>query len=379
MIVTGIVVEYNPFHNGHIHHIKEARQKTNCDVLVAVMSGNFVQRGEPAIINKWERTKAALEHEVDLIIEIPFPFVNQNASVFAKAAVQLLKLAQCDYIVFGSETNNIEELKEFSNLNIRVDHLKELMDTGMSYPEAYGLLSKAFYPNDILAIAYLKALKGSNITPIAIQRTNHYHDQTINDQTIVSASAIRNALRNNEEISKTTPMAESLKSTHLNYMADFYPMIRSLLLTSDPQHLSKICLFSEGIENHLIKQAERYYNYDDFINNSTSRRYTTSRIQRTLVAMMTQIMQQEIDDLPPLNFLKVLGFNEIGQKYLRTLMDQEIKVITRFNKIPEVYAQLELKTAAIYALNMNPSEIDTTWNREFSGPIIRKGDQFVNE
>ena len=172
MIVTGIIVEYNPLHNGHIKHIQMARELTKADVLVAVMSGNFVQRGEPAIIDKFTRTKEALLNEVDLVIELPFPFVNQAASVFAEKAVELLSLAKCDYIVFGSELDDIELLKTYSTLNINVDSLKEVMSDGTSYPKAYSILSQTFSPNDILGVAYLKALKNTEIQPLIIKREN---------------------------------------------------------------------------------------------------------------------------------------------------------------------------------------------------------------
>ena len=312
MIVTGIVVEYNPFHNGHIKHIKLAREKTQCDILVAVMSGNFVQRGEPAIFDKWSRTKAALEHEVDIIFELPFPYVNQNASVFAKAAVDILSLAKCDYIVFGSEVNDLDTLHEFANVSINVDHLKEKMSDGSSYPKAYSLLSREFYPNDILGIAYLKALKETNIKPVIIKRDNESDmlDKTLE---IESATKTRSLIKTGIDVSHITPMLNYVDIKNAVYMEDFFPIIKTHLLTHSPDTLKLNALFAEGIENNLKKQASIFYNYTDFLDASISRRYTRARIQRTLTSMLTQLKQADLDNLPPINQLKVLGFNEVGQ------------------------------------------------------------------
>jgi len=192
MKIAGIVTEYNPFHQGHIHHITLTRRITGCDVLIAVMSGNFVQRGEPAVIDKWQRTEAALTHGVDLVIELPFAYAVQSAKQFAEASIGILALAGVTDIVFGSETNNLEELKEFAAMPINVNAFKEKMKSGAGYPAAYGLSTASYFPNDILGIAYLKAMEGTDIIPHTIQRTNSYHD-TAMDSEFASASALRHA------------------------------------------------------------------------------------------------------------------------------------------------------------------------------------------
>ena len=157
MNVTGIIVEYNPFHNGHIYHINKAKEITNADLLIAVCSGNYVQRGEPSIINKFDKTRAALQHGVDLVVELPYIFTVQNASVFGQKSVEILNNLKVNSIVFGSECNNLEELNNFASHSINIDHLKEELDKGNSYPKSYGLLAGSLYPNDILAVSYLKA------------------------------------------------------------------------------------------------------------------------------------------------------------------------------------------------------------------------------
>ncbi len=370
MIVTGIVVEYNPLHNGHIKHIKLAREKTNCDVLIAVMSGDFVQRGHPAIVDKYERVKAALLNEVDLIIEIPFVLVNQNASVFASSAIKLLELAKCDYVVFGSEINDIEVLKTFSEVNINVDNLKEVMQDGTSYPKAYGLLSKEFYPNDILAIAYLKALKNTNIKPLIIKRDNFFD----NKLEIKSATHIRQLIYENLDYKKYTPMHIE-KSV---FIEDYFTLIKTILLTKNSNNLKQLALFAEGIENNLKKVASVTYNYNDFINQSISRRYTKARINRTLMFMLLDITQKEIDNLDDLSELKVLGFNESGQKYIRYLLDSKVKVITKFKYLNKTYRDFEMKACALYISTLSKDKQEYLWERQFKGPIIYKNNKFYN-
>lgn len=367
MKISGIVVEYNPLHYGHIYHIQKTREITNCDILIAVMSGNFVQRGEPALIDKWQRTKAALDNGVDIVIELPFIYCNQSAKQFAQAAITLLNIAKVDSIVFGSESNNLDELSKIASMSINVDNLKEVLRSGIGFPKAYGLMAGEYYPNDILAIAYLKALINTSIQPYSIQRTTHYHDTKL-DQKIVSAKAIRTAILNDKDIKEYTPM--DIDTNDIHYLAQYYPYIRSLLLTLSKDYLKTIFLFNEGIENHLIKQADLTDDFETFINNTVTRRYSRARIQRTLIALLTQITKHEVNQLPALDTLRILGFNQLGQKYLRSLKDNEIKIATRFNQIPKPYRKIEYKTTLVYNMfnNYNKDKI----KKEISSLIIKK-------
>ena len=200
MNISGIIVEYNPFHNGHLYHLNKTKELTNPDLIIAITSGNFTQRGEISIINKFDKTKAALEHGVDLVAELPYIYTLQNSSVFGKRSVELLNKLGINNLVFGSETNNLEELKDFASYNIEIDYLKEIMDKGNSFPKAYGLLAGSLYPNDILGISYLRALEDTNINPYLIQRTNSYHSDELEE--IASAKAIRLAIKDNKDSTK---------------------------------------------------------------------------------------------------------------------------------------------------------------------------------
>lgn len=362
MKITGIIAEYNPFHNGHLYHINKAREITNPDVLVCVLTGNYNQRGDLSIINKFEKTNAALENGVDLVVELPYIYATQNAYVFGKTAVNILNKLHTNYLVFGSETNNLEELKKYAELEIDVTRLKELMHDGSSYPKAYGLLSGSLYPNDILAVTYLKALKDTNIEPISIQRTNDYLSNDIN--VISSASAIRNAVRNNNDISSTTP----LKIKEPVFNEQLYPYIRNLLFTMNSNDIQNIFMVSEGIENMLIKNAVKYEHYNDFINNSISRRYTKSRIQRVLLQIANQIKKEDVNNLPELNYVRVLGFNNKGQQLLKQLKE-EVNLVTLFKNIPTPYKDIEWKTSLLYSGLLNkPNDYI---KQELKGPVIK--------
>ncbi len=363
MKVTGIIVEYNPFHNGHRYHIEKARELTDPDVLVAVMSGNYCQRGDISIIDKFQKTQAALENGVDLVIELPYIDTVQNAYVFGSKAVSLLDKVHADHLVFGSETNNLEELKQYASMEIDVTRLKELLHDGHSYPKAYGLLARSLYPNDILAVTYLKALQKTGITPVSIQRTNSF--QSTEMAPVASARAIREAIRKNEDYSLSTPLTISEPL----YIDLFYPFLRHLLITLSEEELSHIFLMSEGIENLLKKNAQKYWDYEEFINASISRRYTRSRLQRILLHLLGHVTKEEEQDLEKEDYLRILGFNTRGQELLKELKKEEdIDIITQFKKLPEKQKALEWKMAQLYASLMKDPE--GYIRKELKGPFI---------
>ncbi|MDO4197766.1 MAG: nucleotidyltransferase [Erysipelotrichaceae bacterium] len=363
MKVTGIVVEYNPFHNGHKYHIDKARELTDPDVLVAVCSGNYNQRGDISIIDKFQKTEAALNNGVDLVLELPYIFTLQNAYVFGKNAIDILNKCLVDTIVFGSETNNIDELKKYAELEVDVTRLKELMHDGNSYPKAYGLLSSCLYPNDILAVTYLKAIKDTDIKPVSIQRTNDYHDENLD--IISSATAIRKAVKENKDISKATPI--TIEEPLFNEM--LYPYIRNILFASSRKDLSDIFMMDEGIEGMLKENAIKYDTYDEFLDKSVSRRYTRSRIQRILMHMINQIKKEDVKNLPECDYVRVLGFNEKGRNLLKSLKDSDTKFVTQFKNIPEAYKDIEYKSSLVYSsLMKNQKEY---MKKELKGPIIK--------
>ncbi|MBR3228308.1 MAG: nucleotidyltransferase family protein [Erysipelotrichaceae bacterium] len=362
MNIAGIIVEYDPFHNGHIYHINRTKEISGADLLIAVTSGNFTQRGEISVIDKFVKTEAALRHGVDLVVELPYVYTVQNASVFGEKAVDILRMLKADSLVFGSETNNMEELLSFASHSVNVDHLKEEMDKGFSYPKAYGLLSGALYPNDILAVSYLKALKDTDIKPFSIQRTNDYKGLELKE--IASARAIREALRQGKDVSSMTPL-------HIDeplFVEDLYPYLQRLLLTLSREELKDIFLVSEGIENLLSRNAGEYDDLESFLSASVSRRYTRARICRICLNIINQIKKEEVFKLPPLNYVRVLGFDRKGQDYLRMLKDEDLKIVTQFKNIPDSFKKIEWRVNNVYASFRRDRK--AYLKKELKGPII---------
>lgn len=365
MKATGIITEYNPFHQGHLHHIQKTKELTHCEVLVAVMSGNFVQRGEMAIVDKWQRAQAAIENGVDLVIELPYLYATQSASQFAEAAIQLLHLADVESIVFGSESNDLEKLKEIASMSFNVDYLKEALHAGEGYAKAYSLGSVIMQPNDILAIAYLKALSNTKIIPYCIQRTNQYHDTSM-DTEIASATAIRKAYFEDGIQAENAPMI--IKEPTVCWK-QFYPVLRVLFQTLDPNQMKEIFLFNEGIENHLRKQMENSSSWEDFLNRSVNKRYTKARIQRTCLHLLNHITKQDAALLEPLDTLRVLAMNQTGQKYLKELKKKEVKIASRFAQVPYHLREMELKTTRLYASLMEKEDYQRLVEKEIGGAM----------
>lgn len=353
MKITGIVCEYNPFHKGHIHHIQKTKEITQCDLLIAVMSGNFVQRGEPAIIDKWERAKEAIRHGVDLVIELPFIYATQSASYFAQGAMHQLYLIGCDSFCFGSESNQLEVLKECANIELFPS------DKTIAPVQSYEILYGNMNSNDILGINYIKYSHG--MKPYCIQRTNHYFDEELTND-ISSATSIRKAIQLNQHVEHTTPM----KINHPVFLEDFYPMIQSLLLTLPREYLQDLFLMDEGIEN-LLKKNAKYPTFYEFMEHSISKKYTRSKIQRTLIHLLNQTTKKQVNQLKEPHTVRILAANQKGKSYLK---QAPCKVASRFNQIEEEYRQMELKATQVYASIMDEKRRAACKAKELQPPIF---------
>lgn len=345
--ITGIIVEYNPFHNGHIHHIEKARELTQCDLLIAVMSPHFVQRGEPSIVNKWVRTDAAIRHGVDLVLELPTHLVLQSAEIFARSAISILKRAGVDTIVYGSESLDTPIL---NTLNI------QSMKSGNSYAKSKNKDNKG--ANAILGAYYEKFAALNDIATYRILRTNAYHDLSLNGS-IASASAIRYGHENLESTAKYTPM--QLSELHTHYAKDYYTYIRYALIAQNDT-LSNHFMVSEGIENLLTACAFKNETWEAFLQSATSRRYTSSRIRRTLF----QILINTPSTMQEQTSVRVLGMNTYGQRYLRT---QKKKGYLTPSFKNYQFKDFEERATFVYALPY-PSQLTTLMQREKEGPII---------
>ena len=364
--ICGIIVEYNPFHFGHAYHIRQSVELSGCDLLIAVMSPNIVQRGEFAVIDKKRRAYCALNQGVDLVIELPSIYVLQKADIFAWGAIRLLDRCGITDLCFGSETNDIDYLSRLADLTFDFDRLKEELKTGVSYPGAVSRLVDRLYPNDILAVAYLKILSDyPQIRSHILQRTNTYKDREINDE-YASATAIRHNLHNKDiDLHKYTPLADDL-SRFNNDLSRYYDLIRYSLMTSSSEELSSYLLVDEGIENHLKSQVQTTENYDDFLHNCVNRRYTTSRIQRTLMNILLKVPKSSKNDLEINSGLRILGFNDKGRDYLKTLNKKEVPYSVKFKDLYPPQKDLEYRIAQLYQMYYQDKSL---LKNELSGPL----------
>jgi predicted nucleotidyltransferase len=370
MKAVGIIVEYNPFHFGHLYHLEMAKKITNAEVVIAVVSGNFVQRGEPSMVSKEWKTRTALTHGVNLVIELPYLYAVQNADIFSYGALSLLQALQVEEIVFGAESGPTANfLKKYQQKNFLPPRLDELirqhLDKGFSYPKAKSLALHEihdFYlenPNDILGYAYLETIRKyqMNIQPHIIKRETNY--KSTQPSLSLSARAIRKALLNNEPVSDYTDAI--IDYNFLQMAEDYFPLLKYRILTSTPSQLRTIHLVDEGIEHLFLKQIKKATSLADFIQKCTSKRYSGARISRTITHILTNtnkdFASSYITKPPP--YVRILGFDSLGQTYLSAIRKQvTIPIITRFEAKKYPLLQEELKINSVYfAIKNEPTKI----------------------
>lgn len=357
--ILGLIVEYNPFHNGHILHINKSKEIVNPDVTIAVMSSSFVQRGEPAVIDKWERSRIALEYGIDIVIELPFVYSVQGADYFSKGAIQLLNAIGVTDICFGSECGDIEIFKDIAyaikDNEIRYNEIvREYMNKGFRYPDACNqalkiILNKEITtPNDLLGLAYVKEIimNDFHITPHCFKRTNDYHSDTMNQ--IASASAIRKAIKENNPYELSLPYPTLYKNIYS--LDDFYPYLKYNILTSSIEELKSYFMVDEGIE-YSLKKIKDTSSMNEFIQLLLSKRYTTPRIQRMLIHLLMKNKKEDILNALDIDYLRILAMNETGRKYLNIIKKEiSYKIVTNFSKYQHPALNIELKATILLSL-----------------------------
>jgi len=377
MKTIGIIAEYNPFHNGHIYHLERIKELFPNSRIVLVLSGNFTQRGLPSIINKWDKTKIALLYGIDLVIELPYPFATQSADIFARGAIEILNEVDCDYLVFGSESNNIERLKELAHIQVNNKNFDKLtkmyLDKGVNYPTAMNLALKditkkeVMLPNDLLGLSYIKEIikQNSKIVPITIERTNNYHD-TLIDSNIASATSIREEIKNNNEIDGTVPREtlDIIKEKHI-FLDDYFTYFKYQVYTN--KDLSKILDVDEGIENKILKVIDEVNNFDEFIDRIKTKRYTFNKIVRMINHILCEFTKEENKNYKHVKYLRVLGFSNKGKDILKEIKKTtKLPIITKFSNIPELI--LEKRITSIYSIPLKDNTLikDQYKNRPIS-------------
>lgn len=381
MTSIGIIAEYNPFHNGHLYQINKIKEKYPDSVIVLIMSGNFTQRGDVAIINKWKRTKTALNNGCDLVIELPFPFACASADYFAYGAIKLLETLKVEKLIFGSESDDINTLDIIASCQIENPDFEKLVKVysklGYNYPTS---ISKAILdltnknidtPNDLLGISYLKTIKKNNykIEPEIIKRTNSYHDLNL-DNEISSASAIREGLKNNVNITKQVPenTKELLKDLH--FIDDYYPYLKYKIITTNDLNIYQDV--DEGLDKKLKKEIVNCNNFKELVESIKTKRYTYNKICRMLIHILCSYTKELNKQFNDIKYIRILGLNKKGQEYLNNIKKEiTLPIISKITREKDKMLEYEIETTKIYAIPYN--NYQTIVNKEFS-KIIKDQD-----
>lgn len=350
----GIICEYNPFHNGHIYHIDKIKEMYPHSLIILVLNGYFLERGEMSLLTKEDKVRIALEYNIDLVVELPVLFGTQSADIFANMAITILHHLNVDKLVFGSEVNDISLLnkivEEIENPAYQLK-VKKLLKKGCNYPTA---LAKAIniefnfnQPNDLLAISYLKAIKNNHfsITPISIKRTSCYHNLE-STESIISASNIRHKFLNQEDITNYLP--KICKEALIPFQKEYHFKLLKLKILTTP-HLEKFLTVDEGIENRLINTIKKSDSFEEFIKNVKTKRYTYNKIHRMCLHILLGITKE--DSKSPLSYIKILGFNKQGQEHLKKIK-KDITISTQIDKNSVQY-KTEIKSAILYDILNN--------------------------
>ena len=363
----GIICEYNPFHNGHIYHLKKIKEMFPYSFITLVLSASFTERGEFSFLTKWEKTKIALQYNVDLVVELPFLFATQSADNFAYYAISILENLGMDYLIFGSETNDIDVLKNLVSTtlyNKDYDKLvKNYLDLGNSYPSS---CLKALYnltninltnSNDLLGLSYVKTiiLNNYHIKPLTIKRTNNYLDKEITSH-ITSATSIREAYINNKDYKDTIPN-ETYNSLNLdkNYLDRYFFLLKYKLI-NEINDLNKYLDVKEGIDIRIKKVIYKVHTYQELIDNVKTKRFTYNKLNRMFLHIFFNVLKE--DSNKPLNYIRILGFNQKGRLYLKTIKDDlTIPLITNYKDIDDYVLKFELKVTLLYLQIINKEEL----------------------
>lgn len=355
MKITGIVAEYNPFHMGHEYQLKKAREVSSCDGIVVVMSGNYVQRGEPAIIDKFKRAEAAIYGGADLVIELPPPFSSQNAEMFAHAAIGELKKLPVSAISFGCENDDTVILKEIAKLQLTEkfhETIKKEIKSGISYPSALSntissqlgekAATLASSPNNVLGIEYIKSMMKYNLNwEIApVKRKGKDHNDASSSGYFDSATAIRQLVLKSsfQNISVPEKSKESIHRFYqeqqaFNCLNNYLDILYFEIIRLGPGGLMNIYEVTEGLNNKIYSNVFRYSNVDDLIMSLKSKRYTYSKLRRMLLNIILGITDTDIKYfmLPnSINSVKVLSFNDTGRQIINEAKDK-IAFINRYS------------------------------------------------
>ncbi len=365
MSVLGIICEYNPFHKGHEYHIKKAREITGADTVVALMSGNFVQRGDIAVFDKKTRCDAALKCGADLVLELPTVMAMSTAERFASSGVAILDaLGVVDYLAFGAENDDLSSMEKIAKILAAEDEnyktaLSSYLSEGLPFAKAREMaLSSVFdgnekiisFSNNILAVEYLKALikLNSPIKPVLIKREGSDYNSEEISSSFMSATGIRKLIGENSSLKSFVPDAliPLYENARVHSLLNMEKSIIANLCKMTPDEIASLPDVSEGLENKIKKAAIKSDSFSSLCDNIKSKRYAHSRIRRIILYSYLGITKE---DLVSPQYIKILGFNEKGQKLLnKAKQEAKLPLVKNFNQIKE----------------LNNSLAENTWKKE---------------
>ncbi|MFT9004676.1 MAG: nucleotidyltransferase [Liquorilactobacillus hordei] len=364
MDVVGIVTEYNPFHNGHLYQVNEVKKRFPDAVIIVVMSGNFLERGEPAILDKWTRAREAILNGVNLVVELPVAFCVQPADFFAFGALRILKELGVQKLVFGAE-NEEYNFAEMAEITKRVHG--NFSTYNESYAKAYqrAITEKTGVdvskPNNLLGLAYARAnLKlGSFLELVPIQRrAAAHHDQQLPiTSRIASASAIRDAALNRQEsVANYVPhlTAVDLQQGKTLSWVDFWPLLKYQILTSNVQELREIYGMTEGLEFRIKDKLERMgpaVTFNDWISEVKSKRFTYAHMTRIATMILLQAKNEDIEEVEQKPYIRILGFDIKGQNHLNSVKKKLLfPVVSRVSqKVAANLLKLDYRAGLVYS------------------------------
>lgn len=371
--ILGIVSEYNPFHLGHLYHLDKSKEIVNPDYTVAVMSGNFVERGDTAIIDKWSRAEMALNNGIDLVIELPLVYSISSAENFAMGSIKILDSFNMDTTIsFGSECGKIAILNEIAKVLVQeppeyLSILNHELSLGVSFPKARehailmylndirkyaNILSES---NNILGIEYLKAIQKqkAKLSAVTIQRQGSKYTSTNLEDKYPSATAIRQAVVTGESLENCLPPTsykilqnKISKNEFVPGIAIFEQAILYKLRTMTTCEIAELPDVSEGLENKIKKASDTCNNLADLTNMIKSKRYTMTRINRILLYVLLNITKKDIEDsYKVLPYIRVLGVNQKGKELLSKLSkaNKKLNIITSPKKFLDTNKNKTLK------------------------------------
>ena len=373
----GLIAEYNPIHNGHIYQIKEIKRLYPDSIIILITNSYFTQRGDISIINKWDKTKIALDNNIDLVIELPFPYATQSADIFAKGALKILNFLQIDTLIFGSESNDINKLKKLASTQLNNkkydEKVKTYLNQGINYPTAMSNSLKDILgyttssPNDLLGISYIKEIIRNNykINTVSIKRTIDYHSK-IASKKIASATLIRTLIREKKDITNYIPKYQTDYFYQNLSLESYFPYIKYKIITS--KNLAIYKTVDEGIENRINKVINSVNSWRELVEKIKNKRYTYNKVNRMLIHILTNFTKNESNNLN-IDYIRVLGFSQKGRLYLNQIKkDLKVPLITNYKPNLSPLLDIEFRVAKIYSLPLNKNIIE----KEYKQPPIYK-------